>query len=522
MTLLAVLWSAGDGIAQTSKTTAKPEKIVEVNLDEAEAVSLPRNISETLKPVAFTTTDKKEGWVVSIPGNHPIATPAYADGMIFVGGGYGSYEFYAFDAETGVLRWKYKTDDDGPTAAVVESGCAAFNTESCTVYVLNTQDGKLLWKEWLGDPLMSQPAIHAGKLYMSYPTAGRSNQFHQNVLQNNISHAPQASPPAATPGKSHALLCADLKTGKHLWQVPITSEVITAPVIEGDEVYISCHDGTSYCIKADTGTVAWEKKNNATSAPLVAAGKVINSERQDKGKVAYENFSIIAKGSFRAAGRSMPTVVGGDDFRDGPEWKQAEGGKIVTEMRAAPFLQNSAKGVVGMTDKKFQELDTSVGFASAPAAANLGSAAGNIGIDSVAGGWAYQGSRASHIYGDEGSFAAGGAEFFSFSNNTGSRKWTAKAKGQGIDADSQIFAPPALGQKSMYLVSGNGHVLSVDKDSGKVKYMYGLKESMTFQPALANGNIYLGTNSGRLICLKTKDPDADGWTAWGGNARHNK
>jgi hypothetical protein len=25
-----------------------------------------------------------------------------------------------------------------------------------------------------------------------------------------------------------------------------------------------------------------------------------------------------------------------------------------------------------------------------------------------------------------------------------------------------------------------------------------------------------------IICLKTADPDADNWTAWGGNARHNK
>jgi len=42
------------------------------------------------------------------------------------------------------------------------------------------------------------------------------------------------------------------------------------------------------------------------------------------------------------------------------------------------------------------------------------------------------------------------------------------------------------------------------------------------QPALALGNIYVGTANGLLICLKTGDPDADGWYAWGGNAQHNK
>jgi len=45
---------------------------------------------------------------------------------------------------------------------------------------------------------------------------------------------------------------------------------------------------------------------------------------------------------------------------------------------------------------------------------------------------------------------------------------------------------------------------------------------MVFQPTLAGGNLYAGTAGGLLICLKTGDPDVDGWFAWGGNAQHNK
>jgi outer membrane protein assembly factor BamB len=43
-------------------------------------------------------------------------------GMLFVGGGYGSHEFYAFNAETSARVWTAKTSDDGPTAAAVEDG----------------------------------------------------------------------------------------------------------------------------------------------------------------------------------------------------------------------------------------------------------------------------------------------------------------------------------------------------------------------------------------------------------------
>src|SRR5258708_1701707 len=82
-------------------------------------------------PPPLTTKEGKKGWKVIIPGRRPLAPPAVAAGRVFLGGGFGSHEFYAFDARTGKQIWQYRTGDDGPTAAVVADGCIAFNTESC-------------------------------------------------------------------------------------------------------------------------------------------------------------------------------------------------------------------------------------------------------------------------------------------------------------------------------------------------------------------------------------------------------
>src|SRR6266849_6406536 len=193
--------------AAASKASEMPAKAAaqRIDLSTAMNVNLPAT-SRDLEAVSFGTPDGKNGWVLRFPGGRPIATPAYADGMLLVGGGYGSHEFYAVDSETGKIIWEVQTGDDGPTAAVVADGMVAFNTESCTLVVVDERRGRLVWQEWLGDPLMSQPAIDKGVLYMAHPAAtgrpAKRAEFH---------------PRAAWPGGSHRLLAADLKTGRHIW-----------------------------------------------------------------------------------------------------------------------------------------------------------------------------------------------------------------------------------------------------------------------------------------------------------------
>ncbi|HYE14836.1 MAG TPA: hypothetical protein VD968_10385, partial [Pyrinomonadaceae bacterium] len=63
-------------------------KMLKVDLNKAVKVDL--KVTEDLKPAAFKTADGRTGWAVRIPGGRPIATPAYAGGTLFVGGGYGS------------------------------------------------------------------------------------------------------------------------------------------------------------------------------------------------------------------------------------------------------------------------------------------------------------------------------------------------------------------------------------------------------------------------------------------------
>src|SRR2546426_139755 len=69
-------------------------KRITLNLDKAVAAQIPE-LKAALHPAIFTTPDDRSGWALKIPGDRPIATPAYADGLLFVGGGYGSHEIFS-------------------------------------------------------------------------------------------------------------------------------------------------------------------------------------------------------------------------------------------------------------------------------------------------------------------------------------------------------------------------------------------------------------------------------------------
>ena len=158
-----------------------------------------------------------------------------------------------------------------------------------------------------------------------------------------------------------------------------------------------------------------------------------------------------------------------------------------------------------------------------PAAGNLqaqGGGAVQVNVGNVAEAWAYQGSKAAYANGRI--INAQGNALNCVDWHDGQTRWRGLASGKEFAENAQIFAPPALGGKYLYLCSVRGHMLCVSQDDGQPRFIYAFNHPMAFQPALAGGRMFAGTTQGMLICLDTGDKDADGWTAWGGNAQHNK
>jgi len=61
----------------------------------------------------------------------------------------------------------------------------------------------------------------------------------------------------------------------------------------------------------------------------------------------------------------------------------------------------------------------------------------------------------------------------------------------------------------------------VDPKNGRTLWEAEVGGKIVYQPVVVKGCVYVATDDGQVICLRTRDWTADGWTMWGGSARHN-
>jgi Ca-activated chloride channel family protein len=426
------------------------------------AVQVPKG--DPVPAGAFTTTDGRKGWKVKLPGQRILATPAVSGDLVLVGGGFGSHEFYAFDARTGKVVWEYKTADDGPTAAVVEGDYVAFNTESCEIEVLNVRTGKPVWKKWLGDPLMSMPAIADGRIYQAFPDSRGD--------------------------RHHYLACLDLQDGREYWRKKIAGEVITAPVVDGGHVLAACLEGTLFTFRAGDGRLVHSEKKNATSSPCVWNGNVYTSNREEGGRPVETQLCV--------------TVTGGSVWANGRQ--------------DAEYLD--AKKKEGLQSERGKmAADEGVGFASSKGDAKMEQAERNLGEKTVCGVWAYQGSKPFVVGGRI--YCAMGANVKCLEAGDGKIVWERPVKRGDLPVAERALTPPAIVNGKLFFGTVTGEVLVLDAATGDLLWTVNVGEPVVFQPAVAGGRVFVGTASGGLVMIETGDAKDDGWRMWGATARHN-
>jgi outer membrane protein assembly factor BamB len=179
--------------------------------------------------------------------------------------------FYAFDAESGELRWKYDTSDDGDAAQfhgdplltenLVVTGSDR-STLSCT-YAFIQQTGEMIWKQ-------SEAAFESDLCLVASQVVGRR--------------------------WNGDLIALDLETGDVRWTVPPQDYTYRfreddSPIVKGEVVYFGGVDGYVYAVDGLQGRVVWKSNVGTRITTTPAAG----------GQDIY--FGTAAKKLYRFSGR---------------------------------------------------------------------------------------------------------------------------------------------------------------------------------------------------------------------------
>ena len=121
----------------------------------------------------------------------------------------------------GKFLWGVELTEGGPSSIVYENGILLVITQSCTLYAIDANNGKLIWSKYLAPNMYSTPSVSNGKVVATFPKGLNAKE-------------------------RFVLGCFDLKTGKIEWQKPMDAEAISSPVVYNNKIFTATRSGKLY------------------------------------------------------------------------------------------------------------------------------------------------------------------------------------------------------------------------------------------------------------------------------------
>lgn len=240
---------------------------------------------QRLAPQADQNIYDTKAW--SFYAGSPVrATPLISGDWLYAGNAAG--DFFSIHKKTGKQQWVYHTGAAIQSSAIEEKGKLFFSDNGQTVYALDRNSGKLVWKftmglkrsyPWRYDYYYSSPAIYDNKLFIGgddgffYALDPQSGKLLWKFKTAGIIRGTAAIyRQTVLFGDTEATLYAlDMKNGSVHWQYKINGDTIrneeygfdrraitSSPVVVGNKIIFGARDGYLYCNDAATGSNTWK------------------------------------------------------------------------------------------------------------------------------------------------------------------------------------------------------------------------------------------------------------------------
>lgn len=196
------------------------------------------------------------------PWDFYLSSPAVVGGTVYFGSGDGNV--YAVDAESGSLRWKYKTGDVVHSSPAVSNGVVYAGSWDTYFYALDASSGQLIWKFKTGDDakihlmtgIQGSAAIVGGTVYFGSRDA---NVYALNAKTGELkwkyangSSWVISSPAIAsdrvyfTTSDSYRFQALDAVSGRALYSLRYGIYAFSSPAVAGSHAYFGTFDGRLY------------------------------------------------------------------------------------------------------------------------------------------------------------------------------------------------------------------------------------------------------------------------------------
>lgn len=207
-----------------------------------------------------------------------VSSPVIAGDMVIVGAGDGAV--YALDLRTGAQHWRSQTRGRVRSTPAVHEGLVVAGSFDARVYAFDLATGA---ERWVGRPagdtlvsarwgfdrraVQSSPAIANDAVFIgSRDGALYGIEFATGQLRFRATHRGSwvVGSPAVREGRAwvgssdgkfvHAL---DVRTGADIWRTPTRDNVLSSPLLAGDQLIFGTFDGLLLSLDAVTGARRW-------------------------------------------------------------------------------------------------------------------------------------------------------------------------------------------------------------------------------------------------------------------------
>ncbi len=466
---------------ESTKPLSIQEEIAILNDPDAIPFLNPFHDGRTipLQSPKITSSKTKLGYQVKMNVGSFLTTPTYSDGVLYTSGGFTSREFYALNAISGKVIWAVDLSDDGPSSALVLDSTVIFNTESCTIFALDKFSGEQIWAKWIGDPLLSHPVSDGKLVFTAYPK-----------LMNEPTSAKAEQLKKLAP--SHPFAALDVKTGAVKWQRWLDGDVMTTPVLCGNEIYLTTFTGTIYRLEAKTGKILKASTLQATSLPTIAGNSIYTTKRlQVKGKVS-EAIVELDKRSLRI--------------------------KRTLLVREAPYLDSKVQALSLLKDQS-SEWDAANGFFFTPDVSGYQKAETLVGQSNISSLQNFVGSTV--VVDSMYMYSCLGDLVVCLDVRSGGMVWSYLIPGNLKLEGGHLATIPMVLDRYLVTSTLEGEILIINKLDGLLRKSYPTETEVRNQPIVVNGRVYVTSTDGQITCVDTKNRKLDGWPMFLKNNAHN-